>query len=70
MNDHDRLRAEKYQLRYFLANQHPIWRVAMIQTIKRIMKNPIDFYMPFLKICAATKKKKWRKQSLVKLETA
>ena len=47
MNDQDRLRAGKHQLKYFLANQYPMWRVAMIKTIKRIMENPIDFYMPF-----------------------
>lgn len=46
MNDQVRLRAGKHQFKKFLTNQYPMWRVAIIQTIKRIMENPIDFYVP------------------------
>lgn len=46
MNEKERIQAGKHQLRYFLANQYPMWRVAIVKTIRRILENPNDFYEP------------------------
>jgi len=45
MTDKERLRAGKYQLQIYSANQYRLWRIAMIKTIKHILENADVFYM-------------------------
>lgn len=46
MNNDDRLKAGKHQLRYFLANQYPMWRVVMVKSIRKILDDLDSFYAP------------------------
>lgn len=44
MTDDEKLIAGNHQMRYYLACQYPMWRVAMIKSIKKILENADDFY--------------------------
>jgi hypothetical protein len=47
MTSEERLKAGKYQLTMYSANQYLLWRVAMVKSIKRILENADDFYNDF-----------------------
>ena len=44
MTNEDRLKAGKYQLTIYSANQYLLWRVAMLKSIKHILENADNFY--------------------------
>jgi len=44
MTDEERLKAGKYQLKIYHANQYTLWRVAMVKSLKQIIDNMDKFY--------------------------
>lgn len=44
MTDEERLKAGKYQLKIYHANQYTLWRVAMVKSLKQILDNADEFY--------------------------